>query len=133
MTITRWTLIVLYLAVVLFLAVVVTASDAYEPIDTTNFANRADAYQGRLVEVSGEVIAVNADGKSIQIFDTNTKALIEVRLLKLKKAQRNALMLNPVRNVSVYGKTEVRNGKLSIEAHKVVAQADESVVITGEM
>ena len=117
---------------VLLLTAVAVAKDAYEPIDTTNFANRADTYQGRLVAVSGAVVAVNADGKSIQLFDTNTKALIEVRLLKLKKAQRNALMLNPVRNVSVYGKTEVRNGKLSIDAHKVFTQLNESVVITGE-
>jgi hypothetical protein len=118
---------------VLILAVVAVASDEYEPIDTTNFANRADVYQGRLVAVSGSVVAVNADRKSIQIFDTTSKALIEVSLLKLTKAQRNALILNPVRRVSVYGKTEVRNGKLSIDAHKVVAQVDESVVITSEL
>ena len=118
---------------VLILAVVAVASDEYEAIDTTNFANRADAYQGRLVAVSGSVVAVNADRKSIQIFDTNTKALLEVSLLKLTKAQRNALILNPVRRVSVYGKTEVKNGKLSIDAHKVVAQVDESVVITSEL
>jgi len=111
---------------------VVVANDAYEPIDTTNFANRADSYQGRLVAVSGAVVAINADRKSIQIFDTHTKALIEVRLLTLTKTQRNALMLNGVRKVSVYGKTEVRNGKLSIDAHKVVPQENESVVIAGE-
>jgi len=117
---------------VLILSVVVVANDAYEPIDTTNFANRVDSYQGRLVAVSGAVVAINADRKSIQIFDTHTKALIEVRLLTLTKAQRNALMLNGVRKVSVYGKTEVRNGKLSIDAHKVVPQENESVVIAGE-
>ncbi len=117
---------------VLILTVVVVANDAYEPIDTTNFANRADSYQGRLVAVSGAVVAINADRKSIEIFDSNTKALIEVRLLTLTKAQRNALMLNAVRKVSVYGKTEVKNGKLSIDAHKVVPQENESVVIAGE-
>jgi len=117
---------------VLILSVVVVANDAYEPIDTTNFANRVDSYQGRLVAVSGAVVAINADQKSIQIFDTHTKALIEVRLLTLTKTQRNALMLNGVRKVSVYGKTEVRNGKLSIDAHKVVPQENESVVIAGE-
>jgi hypothetical protein len=117
---------------VLILAIVVVANDAYEPIDTTNFANRTDSYQGRLVAVSGAVVAINADRKSIQIFDTHTKALIEVRLLNLTKAQRNSLMLNAVRKVSVYGKTEVRNGKLSIDAHRVVPQVDESVVTAGE-
>ena len=117
---------------VLILTVVIVANDAYEPIDTTNFANRTDSYQGRLVAVSGSVVAINADRKSIEIFDSNTKALIEVRLLTLTKGQRNALMLNAVRKVSVYGKTEVRNGKLSIDAHKVVPQMSESVVIAGE-
>jgi len=107
---------------VLILAAVVVAHDSYESIDTTDFANRAASYQGRLVEVSGAVVAINADGKSIQIFDANTKALIEVSLLNLKKAQRNSLMMSPVRKISVHGKTEVRNGKLSIDAHKVVAQ-----------
>lgn len=111
---------------VLILAVVVVANDAYVPIDTTNFVNRADSYQGRLVAVSGAVVAINADRKSIQIFDTHTKALIEVRLLNLTKTQRNSLMLNGVRKVSVYGKTEVRNGKLSIDAHRVVPQVNES-------
>jgi len=111
---------------VLILAVVVVANDAYESIDTTNFSNRAESYQGRLVAVSGTVVAINADRKSIQIFDTHTKALIEVRLLNLNKAQRNSLMLSPVRTVSVYGKTEVRNGKLSIDAHKVIPQVKES-------
>jgi hypothetical protein len=117
------TIIRLTLTVLLF-AVVVAANDAYQAIDTTNFANRADAYQGRLVEVSGSLVAINADRKSIQIFDPSTKALIEVRLMSLNKSQRNALMLSPVRKVSVYGKTEVRNGKLSIDAHKVVPQVD---------
>jgi hypothetical protein len=117
---------------VLLLAAVVVANDSYESIDTTNFANRVDSYQGRLVAVNGPVVAINADRKSIQIFDTHTKALIEVGLLDLNKAQRDSLILGPVQKVSVYGKTEVRNGKLSIEAHKIVAQVGESIVIAGE-
>ena len=110
---------------ILVLAVVAVAHDAYEPIDTTNFADRGGTYQGRLVAVSGAVVSVNADGKSIQLFDEHTKALLDVSLLKLTKAQRNALMLNPVRNISVYGKAQIRTGKLSIEAHKVIVQLDE--------
>jgi len=34
---------------------------------------------------------------------------------------------------AVYGKSEVRNGKLSIDAHKVVVQVDESFVINSEL
>ena len=51
---------------VLILAVVAVASDEYEPIDTTNFANRAEAYQGRLVAVSGSVVAVMPTAKAFR-------------------------------------------------------------------
>lgn len=107
---------------ILLLAGVTAASVEYRPIDTTDFANRAATYQGQLVAVTGEICAVNADGKSVRLFDANSKALIDVSIDHLQRSQRRALMLGPVRRVSVYGKAEVHNGKLSIDAHKVVAQ-----------
>jgi type 1 fimbria pilin len=109
---------------ILLLAGVATASAGYESIDTTNFANRGAAYQGLLVAVTGEVCSVNADGKSIRVFDAQSKALIDVNLSKLKKTQRSALMLNPVRRVSVYGQAQVLNGRLIIEAHQVVPRTE---------
>ncbi len=107
---------------ILMLAGLVSASVEYQPIDTTDFANRAATYQGQLVAVTGQVCAVNADGKSVRLFDANSKALIDVSLSHLQRSQRRALILNGVRQVSVYGKAEVKNGKLSIDAHKVVVQ-----------
>ena len=107
---------------ILLLAVVASASVEYQPIDTTDFANRAATYQGQLVAVTGQVCAVNADGRSVQLFDANSKALIDVSLSHLQRSQRRALILGGVRRVSVYGRAEVQNGKLSIDAHKVVVQ-----------
>ena len=110
---------------VLLLVGLAAASTVYEPIDTTNFGNRADTYEGRLIAVTAEVCAVNADGRSIQLFDPQSKALIDVTLTQLKRVERRALMLNPVRRVSVYGRAEMRNGRLIIDAHQVVALAGE--------
>jgi hypothetical protein len=98
----------------------VGANGRYERIDTADLLNRADTYQGRLVTISGKVCAVNADRKSIQLFETQSRALIDIQLTRLKKAQRSALILNNVRNVSVYGRAESKNGRLVIEAHQVV-------------
>jgi hypothetical protein len=104
---------------VFLLAGLAAAHEGYEAIDTTNFVNRADSYQGRLVAVTGKVCAVSADGKSIQLFDGQSKALIDVNLSQLKRAERRTLMLSPVRQVAVYGRADMRNGKLVIDAHQV--------------
>jgi hypothetical protein len=107
---------------ILLLAVVASAAVEYQPIDTTDFANRAATYEGQLVAVTGQVCAVNADGKSVRLFDANSKALIDVSISHLPRSQRRALIMGPVRRVSVYGRAEVQNGKLSIDAHRVVVQ-----------
>jgi hypothetical protein len=111
---------------VFLLAGLAAANEGYEAIDTTNFVNRADSYQGRLVAVTGKVCAVSADGKSIQLFDAQSRALIDVTLTQLKKSQRRTLMLNPVRRVAVYGRVEMKNGKFVIDAHQVTPLAEAS-------
>jgi hypothetical protein len=115
----------------LFLSVFLLAGTAaaharYERIDTTDFAKRADIYQGRLVTVTAEVFAINADGKSIRLFDHESRALIDVDLTQLNKAERRALILNPVRRVSVYGRAAVKDGKLIIEADRAVPEVDQA-------
>ena len=64
---------------ILLLAVVASAAVEYQPIDTTDFANRAATYEGQLVAVTGQVCAVNADGKSVRP-STEQKALIDVSI-----------------------------------------------------
>ena len=107
---------------ILMLAGLTNASVEYQPIDTTDFANRTAAYEGQLVAVTGQLCAVNADGRSVQLFDASSKALIDVSISHLQRSQRRALLLGPVRRVSVYGKAEVKSGKLTIDAHRVVVQ-----------
>jgi hypothetical protein len=107
---------------ILILAGLANANVAYRQIDTTNFVNRADMYDGQLVAVTGELCAVNADGLSVRLFVADSKAIIDVSLGSLPRSERQALMVNPVHRLSVYGKAEVSNGKLIIDAHKVVAQ-----------
>jgi hypothetical protein len=109
---------------ILILAGIAHANAAYGPIDTTNFANRAADYEGRLVAVSGKVCAVSADGKSVRLFDAKSKALIDVYIGHLQRDQRRLVLENPVLQLSVYGKAEVMNGKLVVDAHKVVDSTD---------
>ena len=109
----------LTLAILLLAGIASAATTTYERIDTGDVMNRADSYQGRLVEVSGNVCAVNADGKSIRLFDANTRVLIDVRLSQLSKAQRNAVLQSPVRHILVQGRAETRGGHLVIEAHQI--------------
>ena len=115
---------------VLMLAGIATANVDYQPVDTTNFATRAAAYEGQLVAVTGKVCAVNADGKGVRLFDAETKALIEVNLSQLARSQRRTLMLSGVHQIWVYGKAEVKNGKLIIDAHRVVVR-EETVPTVG--
>jgi len=97
------------------------AHERYQAIDTTDFVAHPETYQGRLVEVRAEVIAIGADSKSLQIFDEQSRMMIGVKLTQLSKAQRSALMRNPVRHVLVYGQVTVSEGRLVIDAHKVEA------------
>ncbi len=115
---------------ILIMAGLVSASAHYNQVDTTNFATRAAAYEGQLIAVTGKVCAVNADGKGVRLFDSETRALIEVDLSKLNRSQRRTLMLSGVLQISVYGKAEVKNGKLIIDAHRVVVR-DETVPTVG--
>jgi hypothetical protein len=112
---------------VVMLAGLANASVNYQSIDTTNFASRAAAYEGQLVAVTGQLCAINADGKSLRLFDKESKALIEVSLNHLSRSQRRELMMTGVGRVAVYGKAEVRDGKLIIDAHKVSLASTRSV------
>jgi hypothetical protein len=86
---------------------------------TPAISSRTRTYEGRLVEVRADVIAISADSKSLQLFDGQSKMMIDVKLMQLSKPQRNALMRNPVRHLLVYGQASVIRGRLIIDAHKV--------------
>ena len=106
---------------IMFLAGVASAHGLYERIDTTDFIKQPSTYHGRLVEVTADVIAISADGKSLQLFDTRSSMMINVTLKQLQKSQRSALMHSPARHLLVYGQAMVIGDRLSIDAHRVAA------------
>lgn len=106
---------------IILLAGLAAAHGRYEPIDISDFVAHPETYEGRLVEVRADVIAISADSKSLQLFDGQSKMMIDVKLMQISKPQRNALMRNPVRHLQVYGQATVIGGRLVIDAHKVDA------------
>jgi len=101
------------------------AGDGYEALETRDF-RRPEACQGRLVEVTAEVVSVSVDSKTLHLYDAQSKALIGVSLSKLTIEERRALILNPVHRISVYGRVDVKNGRLVIEADRVEPQNSQS-------
>lgn len=97
-----------------------TAPSDYQPLALEDCASAPDEYQGKLVTVTAEVISVDAKYQGINLFDTNTKTLMGVSLIRLPKAQRRSVVLEPVHRVSVYGSVATKAGRCVIEAHKVV-------------
>jgi hypothetical protein len=106
---------------IFLLAGFATAHGRYEHIDTTDFINHPSDYHGRLVEVTADVIAISADGKSLQLFDSRSRMMITVTLTQIQKSQRRALMNSPVRRLVVYGQVMVIGDRRIIDAHRVAA------------
>ena len=91
----------------------------HDEIDLADFNNHPDAYDGRLIQVSAQVIAVNADGKSLELFDSQSRTSIQVRLTELRKSERSALLRSDIRRVAVSGRATVVDGRLIIEAQRI--------------
>jgi hypothetical protein len=105
--------------IIIGLAGLACASEVSERVDLTKFAGQPEALAGRLIEVSAQVIAINADRKSLELFDSQSRTRISVRLNQLKKADRLALMRANVRRISVSGRASVVAGRLTIDAESV--------------
>jgi len=88
-------------------------------LDLADFASHPEAFAGRLIEVNAQVIAINADGKSLELFDSQSRTRISVRLNQLRKSDRMALMGSDVRHVLVSGRASVAGGRLIIDAQSV--------------
>src|ERR1051326_1943045 len=92
----------------------------YRQVALADCASAPEEYQGKLVTVTADVVSVDAKYQGINLFDTNTKTLMGVSLMRLTKAQRRSLVIEPVHRVAVYGSVTTKAGRLMIEAHKVV-------------
>ena len=98
---------------------IATADVRYAKINIADFCNNPEALDGRFVEVSARVIAINAQSKSMELFDSQSKTMIVVRLSQLPKSERSALMNNDVRRVGVSGRAKMVGERLVIDAEKI--------------
>ena len=98
----------------------IAAADVrYEKINLADFCNNPEVFDGRSVEVSARVIAINAESKSMELFDSASSTMIEVKLRQLRKSDRSALINNDVRRVEVSGRARMVEGRLVIDAEKI--------------
>ncbi|HYW74238.1 MAG TPA: hypothetical protein VE961_24660 [Pyrinomonadaceae bacterium] len=111
----------LSLSFIISLAGLTFASTAGDRVDLAEFACHPEALAGRNIEVNANIVAINADGKSLELFDSQTRTRIDVRLTQLRKADRLALLHSDVRRVSVSGLASVVGGRLTIDAQSIQA------------
>jgi len=81
--------------------------------------DKPDARAGRTMEVQARVIAINADGQSLELYDSPSRTRISVQLAQLPKAERKALIRSDVRELVVRGQASMVAGRLTIHAESV--------------
>ena len=105
--------------IVLSFAGLTLAHGADERLKIADFAGNPESFAGRTVEVEARVVAINADGQSLELFDAPSHTRISVQLAQLPKAERKALINSDVREVLVRGRLSVVAGRLTIHAASV--------------
>ena len=90
-----------------------------ERLNVADFASNPDAFAGRTVEVQARVVAINADGQSLELYDSPSRTRISVQLAQLSKAERKALIRSDVREVLVRGQVSMVAGRMTIHAESV--------------
>src|ERR1700752_4996311 len=105
--------------IVICFAGLTMAHAADELLKIADLASDPDGFAGRTVEVKARVGAINADGQSIELFDSPTYTRISVQLAQLPRAERNALIRSDVREVLVRGRLSLVAGRLTIHAESV--------------
>lgn len=96
-----------------------TMARADERLKIADFASNPDGFAGRTVEVEARVVAIHADGQSLELFDSPTHTRISVHLAQLPKTERLALIRSDVREVLVRGRISMVAGRMTIHAESV--------------
>ena len=109
----------LSLFIIIVFAGLTGATTTGDQVDLAEFAAHPETFAGRNIEVKANVVAINADGKSVELFDSQTRTRIDVRLTQLRKADRLALLQSNLRRVSVSGLASVVSGRLTIDANSI--------------
>jgi hypothetical protein len=113
----------LYIAVLVLsvgFALPVNARDINETVSFSEFRGNPEVFEGRMVEVSARVIAISADARSMELFESESKTIIKVTLGQMSEKERKGLINGDVRQVSVVGRAVMTNGRVTIDAEKVV-------------
>ncbi len=109
----------LSLFIITFLASLTFAATSGDQVNLAEFASHPEAFAGRDIEIKANVVAINADGKSVELFDSQTRTRIDVRVTQLPRADRSALLQRGMRRVSVSGLASVVSGRLTIDANSL--------------
>lgn len=105
--------------IVISFAGLTMARGAGERHNLADIANDPDGFAGRTVEVEARVVAIKADGQSLELFDSPSYTRISVQLAQLSKTARTALIRSDVREVLVRGRVSMVAGRLTIHAESV--------------
>jgi hypothetical protein len=119
-------LMLLFVIVTSFTAVAMAARRGDERVNIADFASDPDSFAGRTVEVEARVVAINADGRTLELFDSPSHTRISVQLAQLPKSERLALIRSNVRELLVRGRAAVIAGRLTINANSVQWAAAEA-------
>ncbi len=98
-----------------------TGEAAYVTFSVSDVLSSPAEAQGRLIRVTAEVVSVDASRQLIRLYDARTRQMLAVSIAGLPRISRHSLINNPVMSVSVFGRAELRDGRVVIDAHKVVA------------
>ncbi len=109
----------LSLLIVICFAGLTMARGAGERLKIVDFVSDPESFAGRTVEVEARVVAISADGKSLELFDSPSHTRISVQLAQLPKTERKALICSGVREVLVRGRVSMVAGRMTIHAASV--------------
>lgn len=90
-----------------------------ERLNLADFARDPEAFAGRTVEVEARVIAIDANGEKLELFDSPSRTRIAVELMQLPVTERTGLMSTDVRTVRVRGRAAIVKGRLTIHAESL--------------
>ena len=105
--------------IVISFAGLTMARDVDERLKIADFAGNPDGLAGRTVEIEARVVAIHADGQSLELFDSPSHTRISVHLAQLPKTERLALIRSDVRDVLVRGRVSMVAGRMTIHAESV--------------
>lgn len=95
------------------------AHGADERLKIADFASDPDSFAGRTVEIGARVVAINADGQSLELFDSPSHTRISVQLAQLPQTERTALICANVREVVVRGQVSMVAGRVTMQAESI--------------